>query len=680
AAMANGYQIRSGIGSTANGMQLYLNVKQTPAVVEAVTPVFQAVEDFGLGYETTSPSATGSFLGFTNGYLLYDTFLSTEPTIYKVVSGSASSASGNSCASTNPSCNTYGVLGLAWSSTGNEYTSTQYNALGSAMDSSISQTSSYIGIGLDQNPNPNEYVFVELQVLKTRTWIPGNAALNSVVLGEVISESAAQAYGTGGTNLGQQLSEGAPVPIRLDSSTYNGCYATSCSASLTTSSSNDLILVWGNAQGGSNTPTVTASGLSFASRFVQTSWTNGYDSELWYAVASTKLSGLSITVIDAGSGCSPGCPMSITAIAISNANTANPFDPNGALPSSDIEASPQGAYSTSNANDFITFFVANAGGQTPTFGLYSFTTIQAGSGSGLGYATAYKIVSSVQSSANYYSATSGGTALGVVDAIQQAPPAIIESNQQAYGTGGTYLGQQLSNTIGGETAGTSYGTGGTNNGQQLSEGITENGVAYFANTQPIKISNSSDVPAGSAPSIVQSHFNYVFGVTSITDTFANPTTKGNTIVAIVGFFYGATVSVADSQLNNFTSQVLYSHNNIACGGGIDEEQIWTATAKGTTADVVTFTSSVTNYPTISIYELAGVTTSTTSTGYACGGGAAVTSFPVGTSGIVLAGWNSENPTTATASAHYTTISSGSQYGNGEYSSTVTGSTTASAST
>ena len=54
---------------------------------------------------------------------------------------------------------------------------------------------------------------------------------------------------------------------------------------------------------------------------------------------------------------------------------------------------------------------------------------------------------------------------------------------------------------------------GTNNGQQLSEGITESGIAYFANTQPIKISNSSDVPAGSAPSIVQSHFNYASGVT-----------------------------------------------------------------------------------------------------------------------------------------------------------------------
>ena len=199
-------------------------------------------------------------------------------------------------------------------------------------------------------------------------------------------------------------------------------------------------MVWGNAQGGSYTPTVTASGLSFTSRFVQTSWMNGYDSELWYAVASTKLSGLSITVTDAGSGCSPGCPMSITAIAISNANTANPFDPNGALPSSDIEASPQGVYSTSNANDFIAFFVANAGGQTPTFGLYRFTTIQAGSGSGLGYEQLTKLYRPFNQVPIDYSATSGGTALGVVDAIQQAPPAIGESNQQAYGTGGTNLG------------------------------------------------------------------------------------------------------------------------------------------------------------------------------------------------------------------------------------------------
>ena len=353
-------------------------------------------------------------------------------------------------------------------------------------------------------------------------------------------------------------------------------------------SSNDLVLVWGNAQGGSDTLTPTASGLSFTSRFVKTSWSNAYESELWYAVASTKLSGLSITVIDAGSGCSPGCPMSITAIAISNANTANPFDPNAALPSSDIEASPQGVYSTSNANDFIAFFVANAGGQTPTFGLYQFTTIQAGSGSGLGYAAAYKIVSSVQSSANYYSATSGGTALGVVDAIQQAPPAIIESNQQAYGTGGTNLGQQLSNTIGGETAGTSYGTGGTNNGQQLSEGITESGVAYFANTQPIKISNSSDVPAGSAPSIVQSKFNSASAVTTLTDTFSSSTAVGNTIVVYGSYFYGATVTIADSQSNSFTSRAFLSHT---CGG-IDESQMWTASSKAATADAVTITYSI----------------------------------------------------------------------------------------
>ena len=61
-------------------------------------------------------------------------------------------------------------------------------------------------------------------------------------------------------------------------------------------------------------------------------------------------------------------------------------------------------------------------------------------------------------------------------------------------------------------------------------------------------------------------------------------------------------------------------------------------------------------------------------------GTAVTSFNVGTSGIVLAGWSTENPVTSSAGTSYTIMSSGGQYGNGEYSTTVTGTTTAPATT
>ena len=78
--------------------------------------------------------------------------------------------------------------------------------------------------------------------------------------------------------------------------------------------------------------------------------------------------------------------------------------------------------------------------------------------------------------------------------------------------------------------------------------------------------------------------------------------------------------------------------------------------------------------------MAGVTTPTTSTGFNCGSGTAVTSFNVGTSGIVLAGWSTENPVTSSAGTSYTIMSSGGQYGNGEYSTTVTGTTTAPATT
>ena len=74
------------------------------------------------------------------------------------------------------------------------------------------------------------------------------------------------------------------------------------------------------------------------------------------------------------------------------------------------------------------------------------------------------------------------------------------------------------------------------------------------------------------------------------------------------------------------------------------------------------------------------TTPTTSTGFNCGSGTAVTSFNVGTSGIVLAGWSTENPVTSSAGTSYTIMSSGGQYGNGEYSTTVTGTTTAPATT
>src|ERR1022692_2395462 len=90
----------------------------------------------------------------------------------------------------------------------------------------------------------------------------------------------------------------------LDGSNQNGCgYVTSCSVSLTTTQSSDVIVVgcdcWPN--GAAFTVKDTA-GLSFFPRTVQVAIGGGQFIQTWYAVARAPLSGDNISVVTQDTG------------------------------------------------------------------------------------------------------------------------------------------------------------------------------------------------------------------------------------------------------------------------------------------------------------------------------------------------------------------------------------------
>jgi hypothetical protein len=200
----------------------------------------------------------------------------------------------------------------------------------------------------------------------------------------------------------------------------------SLSASLTTSDTNDVIIVFVTTASSSlvtvNTNGVTATGLSFSKRVQQSDEMSSvyYDAEEWYAISSGTLNSKSIAVALSGSASDDSYE---GVFGINGANTASPFDTNGLVPDVNYttSGSPMCTISTSNANDIIIGAMTN-NGQTPAAGS-GFTEITGASNTNgdNSLLTEYKIVSATQSDVRVAWGSLASTEwIAVADAVVQA--------------------------------------------------------------------------------------------------------------------------------------------------------------------------------------------------------------------------------------------------------------------
>lgn len=196
---------------------------------------------------------------------------------------------------------------------------------------------------------------------------------------------------------------------------------TTASASLTTTSANDVIVAQTFAPTGQTVTGVAGGGLAWAKRGALTP-TGGQALEEWYAIAASPLSAVSITVTFSGGG-SHG----LTLFGVSGANTTTPFDTNVSLPAAtfvSFGSSASVSISTDNANDMLVAFAISSASTTftPPAG---FSTILADD---IMRSASAEVVSATQSSAAIqYNIASAHALTLFVDAIQAASGGVSPS-------------------------------------------------------------------------------------------------------------------------------------------------------------------------------------------------------------------------------------------------------------
>jgi hypothetical protein len=179
-------------------------------------------------------------------------------------------------------------------------------------------------------------------------------------------------------------------PLAIDG--QSSCNTSSCSATLTTSNSPDVIIAIQGGDGSCGTAP-TATGLTFSLRATE-SGGDGDCTQEWYAIASTTLSSLSISCHEGASA--GGCYY----FGISGANTVSPFDSHSGLPCeshSTTSSSPSCIISTSNANDFLIGGASDGNGESWTAGT-GFSLVTGTCASISRVCAEYQIVSTTQTS------------------------------------------------------------------------------------------------------------------------------------------------------------------------------------------------------------------------------------------------------------------------------------------
>ena len=208
------------------------------------------------------------------------------------------------------------------------------------------------------------------------------------------------------------------MALAIDGKVLGTASAANLTVSLTTTSTNDVIIVVAACNGGP-VVSVTSPNLTFTRRG---GTTGGFCIEEWWAPSSGTLSAEQIKVTQTTSGV-----LAVTAFGISGANTSTPYDTHSGLPVTANGSQP--SVSTSNANDII-------------LGMFRLTSSTGTIGSGFSsiengdfMLVEYKIVSSTQTS---LSVTETGTNNGAIgDAIVQATAATNASITGVSSTGGT---------------------------------------------------------------------------------------------------------------------------------------------------------------------------------------------------------------------------------------------------
>jgi hypothetical protein len=223
--------------------------------------------------------------------------------------------------------------------------------------------------------NPNDFIYGAELTASTGSPSAGSgfSGIESNVGGNLASEyevvSAAQSglsvsFSNAGSDAdgswGDAIVRGggcASSALSFDGSTGANTESNSVSASLTTSNSNDVIVL---SAGTSSSSTSVSSvsdtgGHTWTHRSTETGSTT-VEMEEWYTTASSPLSSDSITVTWSASG-----DNTFEAFGISGANTAGPFDTNGGLPAktTGTGGSPSVSVSTSNANDMVFGLLVN---------------------------------------------------------------------------------------------------------------------------------------------------------------------------------------------------------------------------------------------------------------------------------------------------------------------------------
>ena len=213
---------------------------------------------------------------------------------------------------------------------------------------------------------------------------------------------------------------GGSSSIGIDGSASTGCgYVTSCSVSLTTTQSNDLIIVGCDCYPVSSSFSVRdGSGLTFVQRASQLSIGGNQFIQTWYAVSSSPLSSDSISIVTTNTG---ETWYGMVVFAVTGANTANPFLSGYPISQANLAcSSPCNEGVTAPAGTFVFQVGGDTGNTLQTAGT-GMTLIQA-SRSGQDIYAQYQVLSSALSSAKLSFGTPQGNDFGVVaDAINPSP-------------------------------------------------------------------------------------------------------------------------------------------------------------------------------------------------------------------------------------------------------------------
>jgi hypothetical protein len=200
--------------------------------------------------------------------------------------------------------------------------------------------------------------------------------------------------------------------LALDGVGYTaGASGTTCAITLTTTSTNDVIIVFAAVNSTTTASIADTAGLTWALR---QRVVGGSDCiEEWWAISAGVLSADTITLTLSATSSF----VSASAHGISGANTSNPFDQNASLPGTN--AAGIVAISTSSRNTFIVSAYRMAANQNPLAG-QGYTQIAGNTGNGY-FGSQYLIANAQQDNLRAVFCGSDVNG-GIADAIVAEPP------------------------------------------------------------------------------------------------------------------------------------------------------------------------------------------------------------------------------------------------------------------